>query len=179
MGPLFGSRRTRRTVGRCERAVDALELPEGVRDLRALCDLVGSRLNRQIDLQYMHTPVRAYCGLTLVEEQLDTIIVEADTSWRQQMIIGGHELGHRILAHQPLDGHDIELNLTGKKVYTRSVFARREELEAEVVAGLLIGRAMMQTPGRPGAERGDVDPLLDAGLDPAGVRGVDDGAGRG
>lgn len=147
----------RRVERECERLVDALEIPEGIRDLRDLCDLVGDRLGQGIELEDMPTRPLRYrglplCGLTLVgADGRTTIYVERSTTWRHRLVIGTHELGHLALGHEPSSCEEVLGLDTTDRAFTRSHFSRPAERAAEVFGALLTERAMTPAPGLPGA----------------------------
>jgi hypothetical protein len=150
-------RRWRRVERDCERLLDSLEIPEGIRDLRELCDVVGPRIGRSIELQDMPPRPPRYrgvplCGLTLLGDgdAPDVILVERDTTWRHRYLVGCHELAHLALGHQP-DSCEAITGLATGRVFTRSHFARPDEHAAEIVAELLVERATTPPPARPGA----------------------------
>ncbi len=154
---------------RCRAISESLELPEPFDAAELIARLATSR-GRPIDLIAVAARPGAPCGLLVTTGQADYIVYAEDTSALHRQHILVHEYAHLLLGHTSEPSPDPGLtggllpNLSPdlvKKVLGRTVYLEPQEQEAELLASLILKRALL--PG--GRTRGDewahrLSPLL-------------------
>jgi len=163
---------------RCEAKLQALglELPVPF-DIEVFCQALGARRGRRIVLGPVDTWTGP-CGLWVATDTTDYFLYERATSRLHQDLIVLHEVGHLVCEHRSAElldgemagvlGFDPELVT---RVLGRMSYSSQEEQEAEVLASLVLMRAVRDPlPSRP------ADPELAAKLDrvQAALRGSND-----
>ena len=132
---------------RCEARLQTLPLPHPF-DARTFCTLLGDERGRPIALHGVEHLVE-FTGLWVVGPTADHIFFEQDTSRLHQELIILHELSHLLLGHQPLSvtGETLPAILFPHlrrdrvlHVLRRAAYSRHEELEAELLATLILER---------------------------------------
>jgi sirohydrochlorin ferrochelatase len=135
-------------VRRCRGVVDGLDVPDPF-DVREMCRRASRQRGRPIVVAPLALAAAAPCGLWLDAHGTDYIFFEANTSPMHQDHIILHELGH-VLCHRHGGGldddtlrtlfPDLDLNLV-RGALGRTRYSAVEEREAEIFAGLVLGRA--------------------------------------
>jgi hypothetical protein len=140
---------SRKIRSRCKRLVDALDIPVPF-DARELCRRVGAARNRQIHLRSLAMPAGGPCGVWVSTDTGDFIFYEEQTSGLHQEHIIVHELGHLLSDHEAsavLAPEVCQLLLPSldpgivSRVLSRSRYSAVAELEAEMIASLILERA--------------------------------------
>ncbi|GAA2778803.1 hypothetical protein [Crossiella cryophila] len=136
-----------------------------------LCDVVGTRLRRQIQLRFEDMDANGLTGAwTRTADGVDIISVTTARSWVHRLHILLHELAHMICDHQSpqLTKQESEQLLYPDifpgmltKLAERTEWSREHEHEAEHVAGVLL-RGLLKW-----ANEHQVDPFVPAGDDGA------------
>jgi hypothetical protein len=153
---------------RCQAKLQALDLELPVPfDIEVFCRALGARRGRRIVLCPMDTWTGP-CGLWVATDTTDYFLYERATSRLHQDLIVLHEVGHVVCEHrcaELLDGEmagvlglDPELV---SRVLGRMAYSSDEEQEAEVLASLVLVRAVRD----PLPSRRPADPEVAAELD--------------
>ena len=152
----------KRVLRRCRSLLKGLEVPSPL-DVDALLRRVSDRTGRLISLVPQRTPL-GLCGVWVALPDRDVICFEASESkvFREHIIL--HEVGHILCQHSHGDRPDVQLMgqllphldpRVVRRVMGRSRYTEPEELEAEVMASVIIERAgggFEQLPNRAPAE---------------------------
>jgi hypothetical protein len=152
---------------RCQELVRTLDVPVPF-DLDEFVERLQARRGRAVRLVPMSGLPSGLCGVLIGTEDTDIIHFEADTAPVHQNLIALHEIGHMLARDQSprsddqiLDEKLIHRLLPGldpKAVRTmlgRSAYSDADELEAEIIATLIM-QAAGSTPGaRPPLPTGD------------------------
>ncbi|TCO49756.1 hypothetical protein [Actinocrispum wychmicini] len=127
-------------------------------DLTVFCERLGARRGRPILLIPMSMGAPSPSGMWICGELRDYIVYEQATTPLHQTHIALHEIGHLLCGHESAsrldDSHLARLFPTLDPVMVRRVLGRTgyptdEELEAEMLACLILERAAR--PGTPAA----------------------------
>lgn len=144
-----------RTVRRrCAQLVSTLHLPNPI-TMIGLVAAVASRQRKQIELSTVSRPPASVCGLLVRTTTTDFILYDADASALHQLHTVAHEVGHLLLSHhghqQALDvarvrevAPDLPLSVIRSVLGPPAPLTDRQEMEAEVFAGLIIAQAARQ-----------------------------------
>ncbi|WP_327069872.1 ParH-like protein [Kitasatospora sp. NBC_01302] len=175
--------RTRRgrTWQRCQQTVDALELPAPFDAVRFIAGLAEQR-GRPIELIPVSGRPNLPCGLLVTTDEADCILYAADTTPLHQQHILLHEAAHLICRHHESAPATQTLlpHLNGslvQRVLGRTVYSEPQEREAELVASLILHRAVLDAGGTPGSWSDSV--FGAGGPEPTAGRPAGPGAGRG
>lgn len=136
---------------RCAAIVADLDIPRPF-DLGRLLAQLAIRRNRKIFLHPFISGPGIPCGLWLGTAGADHIFYEQGTSPWHQTHIALHEVGHMLLGHGGGKGNEGEGDLArllapdvspalARLVLGRSSYTSAEELSAETLASLILGRA--------------------------------------
>ncbi len=134
---------------RCRARLGKLDLPRPF-DVHVLCDRLGQRRGRPIVLVPLALPPHGPCGLWINGQQQDYIVYEQTTSPLHQEHIVLHEVAHLVCEHpgapQVDDAHSGRLftNLDPamvRRVLARTSYSTDEEIEAELLASLILQHA--------------------------------------
>jgi hypothetical protein len=143
-----------------------LELPVPF-DIQAFCRALGARRGRPIVLCSVNTWTGP-CGLWVATDTTDYFFYERATSRLHQDLIVLHEIGHMVCEHRSAELLDGEMaGILGldagmvSRVLGRTTYSSGEEQEAEVLASLLLTRAVRDPP----PSRRPADPEVAAELD--------------
>ncbi len=140
---------------RCERVASAVRLPDPF-DVTTLFAEVAAMRGRPIELVALETRPGAPCGVLAATDRADYVFYTRDTSPLHQLHILLHELGHLLCGH--VEGEvrpetlaevlmpSLSADLV-RRVLGRTTYAREQEKEAELVASLLMRRAVGTGPG--------------------------------
>lgn len=158
--PPSARRRRSELQQRCERIVNALELPSPF-DVFAFLAMVARLRGRPIEVLAVSARPQAPCGLLASTGSADYILYAADTTALHQQHILLHEAAHLICGHHddtPALSSAVQSLLPHlppsvvQRVLGRSVYAEPQEQEAELVASLIRCRAARADERRPVAE---------------------------
>lgn len=136
-------------TARCRARLDELDLPRPF-DVRALCADLGRRRGRPVELVEMTLPPGAPSGLWLSTGERDYIVYEHATSPLHQEHIILHELSHVLCGHTSVStlGQERASGLFPqldpgmiRRVLGRAGYPSEEELEAEMLASMILRRA--------------------------------------
>lgn len=152
---MWGRRARRgRTWQQCQQTVAALDLPDPFDAVRFVAGL-AERRGRPIELIPVSGRPNLPCGLLVTTDQADCILYSADTTPLHQQHILLHEAAHLICRHDqsapaakvllPHLGSDLVQRVLGRTVYTEP-----QEREAELVASMILHRAVLDATGRGG-----------------------------
>ncbi|MCQ4040695.1 toxin [Streptantibioticus rubrisoli] len=151
-GPATG-RQLRRMRAACEALLDSLSVPDGC-DIRQLCEHLGARRGRPIQLLPIELRSPGLYGLWLATDVMDLVVYEAHTSRPHREHIIAHELSHMICGHHSggtmddgMAGHlfpDIDPEVV-RGMLRRSGYSDHDEQEAETMASLILTRYRRHT----------------------------------
>ncbi|GAB2691048.1 hypothetical protein GCM10010442_05560 [Kitasatospora kifunensis] len=135
--------------------MDALELPVPFDAVRFITGL-AERRGRPIELIPVSGRVNLPCGLLVTTDEADCILYSADTTPLHQQHILLHEAAHLICRHHESAPATQTLlpHLTGalvQRVLGRTVYSEPQEREAELVASLILHRAVLDAGGEAGS----------------------------
>ncbi|MGW7444557.1 ParH-like protein [Kitasatospora sp. NPDC054795] len=150
---------------RCRAISDSLELPDPFDAAELVARLARDR-GRPIDLIAVPARPGAPCGLLVTTGQADYIVYAEDTSEVHRQHILVHEYAHLLLGHT--DGTPADPGLTRGllphlspaligKVLGRTVYLEPQEREAELLASLILKRALLPGGRTSGAEPRDAE----------------------
>lgn len=150
---------------RCRTISDSLELPDPFDAAELVARLAHDR-GRPIDLIAVPARPGAPCGLLVTTGQADYIVYAEDTSEVHRQHILVHEYAHLLLGHA--DGSPPDPGLTRGlmphlsptligKVLGRTVYLEPQEQEAELLASLILKRALLPGGRRTGAQSRDAE----------------------
>ncbi len=153
-----GNEDRRRMRRHCARLVRDIKVPVPF-DAEALCREVGDRIGEPIHLLPVAMPADGPSGLVISGSRAHYLCYDSGTRPLHQQHIIAHELGHLIAGHTTGHVEDTEpatpaLLSTLDPVVVRQALARdagydrREEVEAEIIAELLLRRAHSWAPER-------------------------------
>ncbi|WP_189097632.1 hypothetical protein [Streptomyces kronopolitis] len=119
------------------------------------CDLVAAHRGRSLRLMDLPTGVGVSlpCGLWMSMDDEDVVVVDRRTSGYHQQQIILHELGHMLSGHRgrPGNGPVVDPALfpdlpagTLQAILGRVHYGNVEEQEAEMIASLVLARALVQ-----------------------------------
>lgn len=137
---------------RCAARLRELDLPTPF-DVRSFCDAVGDRRGRPIRLCPV-TSQAGPCGLWAAGSGVDYIFYERSTSLLHQEHIILHEVSHLLCGHRPALVSDEERcrllfpdldNAMVQQILARTAYPDEEEQEAELLASLILQRAVGRT----------------------------------
>lgn len=141
---------------RCAAIVADFDIPRPF-DLGRFLDQVAARRGRRIFLHPFTSGPGIPCGLWLSTPQADHIFHEADTTpWHRTHIVL-HELAHMLLGHGSPAGGAVTLadvlvpdvpRALAQFVLGRTIYATKEERDAERLASLVLGLASAPAPAR-------------------------------
>lgn len=164
---------------RCEERLREIELPVPF-DARLFCDSLAARRGRPIHLLAVPT-TGGLTGACLALSDMDVIFYESNTSgWHQDHIIL-HETSHLLLDHKTdlaVDEESLRQLFPDftpqmvRKVLQRNTYSGDDEREAELLASLILERAVRPRASRaPTQSMEPEDPVvrLEAILDHGGV----------
>ncbi|MFC3453381.1 ImmA/IrrE family metallo-endopeptidase [Amycolatopsis speibonae] len=140
---------------RCERIASAVRLPDPF-DVTTLFGEVAAMRGRPIELVALDARPGAPCGVLAATDRADYIFYTRDTSPLHQRHILLHELGHLLCGH--VEGEMLPETVAAmvtpslsvdlvRRVLGRTTYAQEQEKEAELVASLLMRRAVSTGPG--------------------------------
>ncbi|MEV5505441.1 ParH-like protein [Streptomyces orinoci] len=145
-----------RLLRRCRARAASLELPVPF-DAAGLATLVAERRGRPVELMPIDWQPGLPCGLLVSAGQADYIVYAADTPPLHRQHILVHELAHLLCEHHgaPSAGllPHLSPDLVGR-VLGRTVYSEPQEQEAELLASLILQRAVWSGPVPP------ADPFL-------------------
>lgn len=136
-------------TARCRARLAELDLPRPF-DVRTLCEDLGRRRGRPVELVEMTLPVDAPSGLWLSTGQRDYIVYEQATSPLHQEHIILHELSHMLCGHTRAStlGEEHASRLFPRldpglvrRALGRAGYLSEEEQEAEMLASMILRRA--------------------------------------
>ncbi|GAA4550743.1 hypothetical protein GCM10023192_76060 [Amycolatopsis samaneae] len=141
----------------CEQIVSTVDIPDPF-DVTAFVAGVAAVRGRPIELVPLAASRGTPCGLLAATDRADYVFYRTDTSPLHQEHILLHEMGHLVCGHTG-SGELSEAiaaallpNLSAalvRRVLGRTVYARRQEQEAELVASLIMHRVRRRVPGTP------------------------------
>lgn len=137
--------RKRRLRRRCRNLLRDLEVGYPL-DVYDLCKRLGDRRSREIRLIPYPLESPGPLGVCVATETADVIFYQRDTTRPHQDHIILHEVGHILFGHLAVheaDGAD-HASGTGRDVRMRTVYDSEEELEAELIATILLERSAMR-----------------------------------
>lgn len=145
---------------RCAAIVADFDIPRPF-DLGRFLAQVAARRGRRIFMHPFTSGPGIPCGLWLSTPQADHIFHEADTTPWHRTHIALHELAHILLGHgSPTGGvvtladalaPDVPPALAQFILLGRTIYATKEERDAERLASLVLGQASAPAPARPRA----------------------------
>ncbi|MEU5128555.1 ParH-like protein [Streptomyces mobaraensis] len=150
MTPLPGraALRARRAAGRrlrrCRALADGLELPVPF-DAAELAERIARRRGRPIDLMPADWRSGLPCGLLISADQADYIVYVADTPPLHREHILVHELAHLLCEHHGSPSGTLLPHLPSAlvgRVLGRTAYSEPQEEEAELLASLILQRAV-------------------------------------
>ncbi|MFJ8313015.1 MULTISPECIES: ParH-like protein [unclassified Streptomyces] len=127
-----------------------MELPVPF-DAFRLAETVARRRGRPIDLMPAAWQPGVPCGLLVTAEVADYIVYAADTSPLHQQHILVHELSHLLCEHDGALSTGLVPHLSPElvgRVLGRTVYSQPQEQEAELLASLVLQRAVWSAPDR-------------------------------
>jgi hypothetical protein len=148
---LAASRRVNRVLRDCEARLTELNLsvPGDIADLTRY---LSRRTGRLIHLMPMEFRTPPLSGMWLALPAVDLVIYESDTTRTHQEHIIAHELAHIICGHNgrvPLDEDTARRLFPSlnpalvRDMLNRTEYADDHEMEAEVMASLILGQAQV------------------------------------
>ena len=173
-GPAMRVGRLRR---RCRRRLAALALPAPL-DVDALFADLAQRRGRDIEILLVDTPVSGPCALWVSLQNKDYVLVERGTDPLHQDQMKLHEWAHMVCGHRGTLASSDEWSSTVlpdldpamvKMVLGRKTYSQDEEIEAELMASMVLAVTTAPRPDVPAPrqpfedERGrDLDALTRA-----------------
>ncbi|KNB52288.1 ParH-like protein [Streptomyces caatingaensis] len=139
--PSWRALRARR---RCRALAAGLELPVPF-DAAALAAAVARRRGRPVELMPTAWRPGLPCGLLISAEQADYIVYVADTPPLHRAHILVHELAHLLCGHRGTASGELLPHLPAGlagRVLGRTVYSAPQEREAELLASLILQRAV-------------------------------------
>ncbi|MGW2864788.1 ParH-like protein [Streptomyces sp. NPDC001205] len=158
-------RAARDRLRRCRSIANALDLPVPF-DAAQLIATMAEQRGRPIELMPTRWQPGVPCGLLVSAEQADYIAYAADTAPLHRQHILVHELSHLLCGHDGTLSPELTPHLSAglvRSVLGRTVYSDPQEQEAELLASLILQRAVWALPTRPAA-----DPFADSALWPDG-----------
>lgn len=152
---------------RCEARLRDVELPVPF-DVQSFCRSLAARRSRPLLLRPMASKAGP-CGLWVAGPTADHIFYEQETSPLHQDHIILHEASHLVCGHQAAPVSETEFsrllfpNLEPemvKAVLARAAYSMEDELEAEMLASLIMERASAGTPSGTLAENAETEGIL-------------------
>ncbi|MFD9794625.1 ParH-like protein [Streptomyces sp. NPDC059070] len=141
----------RARLRRCRAIAASLELPVPF-DAFELIAAAAEQRGRPIELMPMPWAPGVPCGLLVSAGQADYIAYAADTSVLHRQHILVHELSHLLCGHEGTLSAELTPHLASDLVHRvlgRTVYAEPQEQEAELLASLIIQRAVWTGPEQP------------------------------
>ncbi|GAA0399957.1 ParH-like protein [Streptomyces luteireticuli] len=138
---MWSALRTRR---RCRAIAAGLDLPVPF-DAAELAATVARRRGRPLELMPTDWRSGLPCGLLVTAEQADYIVYVADTPPLHREHILVHELAHLLCAHHGTASGELLPHLPpglAGRVLGRTVYSEPQEREAELLASLILQRAV-------------------------------------
>lgn len=133
---------------RCQARLTRLEIPADC-DVAALCTHLGKRRERPIHCLPLQMGASEPSGVWLSLPDAEWVVYEANTSRPHQEHIISHELAHMICGHRNVTAPhttgmellfpDLDPSLV-RDLMTRQGYSDAQELEAEIMASLLVKR---------------------------------------
>lgn len=165
--------RVGRVRRRCERRLAALTLPTPL-DVDALFADLAEQRGRAIEILLVDTPVSGPCALWVSLQDKDYVLVERGTDplHRDQMKL--HEWAHMVSGHRGTLSRSDEWSgrllpdldpAMVKMVLGRRTYSEEEEIEAEMMASMVLAVSTLSHPGVPVPRQpfeGERGHLLDA-----------------
>ncbi|MGW1867117.1 ParH-like protein [Streptomyces mauvecolor] len=151
-------RASRDRLRRCRDIAASLELPVPF-DAAELIAAVAEQRGRPIELMPTDWHPGVPCGLLVSAELADYIAYAADTAPLHRQHILVHELSHLLCGHDGTLSTELTPHLSPglvRRVLGRTVYTDPQEQEAELLASLILQRAIWSLPDRPS------DPFLDS-----------------
>ncbi|MFI9723158.1 ParH-like protein [Streptomyces sp. NPDC052396] len=149
----------RRLLRRCRALAGSLDLPVPF-DAAELAVRVADRRRRPIELIPTPWQPGLPCGLLVTADQADYIVYAADTPPLHRQHILAHELAHLLCEHRGRPSTGLLPHLSPQlvgRVLGRTVYSEPQEQEAELLASLMLHRALWSRPA----------PATDPFFDPA------------
>ncbi|MFD8210154.1 ParH-like protein [Streptomyces sp. NPDC059695] len=160
--------RSHRRLWRRVRALsEGLELPDPF-DAESFLALLAARRGRPIEVLPVAVDAGVPCGLLVTTDQADYILCTPGTSALHRQHILLHEAAHLLCGHDRSPAPEtsgVRALLPGlspdlvRRVLGRTVYAEPAEQEAELLASLILHRALREGPG-PGREHGRAGSLV-------------------
>lgn len=143
-GSLRRRRRARERLRRCRALASGLDLPVPF-DAAELAATVARRRGRPVELMPTDWRSGLPCGLLIAAEQADYIVYVADTPPLHREHILVHELAHLLCEHRGTASGELLPHLPDRlvgRVLGRTVYSEPQEEEAELLASLILQRAV-------------------------------------
>ncbi|GAB2575953.1 hypothetical protein GCM10027168_06150 [Streptomyces capparidis] len=157
------ARESRRLRRRTARLAEELPLPHPFR-AEALVALLAERRGRPIELMPVAARPSVPCGLLVTTDRADYIVYAADTTalHRQHIIL--HEVAHLLCGHHGTPDPALVPHLSPslvRRVLGRTVYSEPQEREAELLASLILRRAL-RSGSAPRPDQSPLGPLVGA-----------------
>ena len=155
---MLGGRQYRNQLRRCGRIYAGLELPDPF-DVEALVCRVAEQRGRRIELLPTPWQPGVPCGLVVTTDEADYIVYSSDTSPLHRQHILVHEVAHLLCGHLGSlgEGSPGVQSLTPslspelvRRVLGRTVYSEPQEQEAEILASMVLNRAVWRPSGAAG-----------------------------
>jgi hypothetical protein len=132
----------------CRRAVARLHLPIPF-DTNDFIEALARARGRPIELAPIVAHAGIPCGMLLTTDRADYIFYPTNTTPLHAQHVVLHEIGHLVREHTGTSGPAATLfpNLPAdlvRRVLGRTVYTEREEQEAELIASLILHRAVLR-----------------------------------
>ncbi|SHH51024.1 hypothetical protein SAMN05444521_0765 [Streptomyces sp. 3214.6] len=136
--------RKRRLRRRCRNLLRDLEVGYPL-DVHDLCRRLGDRRGREIRLIPYPLESPGPLGVCVATETADVIFYQQDTTRPHQDHIILHEVGHILVGHVEVPAADpMRHDSDAGRVRMRTVYDSEEELEAELIATIILERSAMR-----------------------------------
>ncbi|MDH6695700.1 hypothetical protein P3T26_000148 [Streptomyces sp. MAA16] len=138
--------RKRRLRRRCRTLLRDLEVGYPL-DVQDLCRRLSIRRGREIRLIPYPLESPGPLGVCVATDTADVIFYQQDTTRPHQDHIILHEVGHILFEHLAVPAADLvshELGPAGGRVRMRTVYDSEEELEAELIATIILERSAVR-----------------------------------
>lgn len=136
--------RKRRLRRRCRNLLRDLEVGYPL-DVHDLCRRLGDRRGREIRLIPYPLESPGPLGVCVATETADVIFYQQDTTRPHQDHIILHEVGHILVGHVSVSAADpMRHDPDAGRVRMRTVYDSEEELEAELIATIILERSAMR-----------------------------------
>ncbi|MGP9022936.1 ParH-like protein [Streptomyces sp. BR1] len=136
---------------RCRGIAASLDLPVPF-DAVELIAAAAEQRGRPIELMPIPWTPGVPCGLLVSADLADYIAYAADTSPLHRQHILVHELSHLLCGHDGTLSTELTPHLADELVHRvlgRTIYTEPQEQEAELLASLIIQRAVWDLPGQP------------------------------